>query len=98
MTVITKTALALAFLAIPAVQPAFADEALAGANNLRAAYQAEGVGATDFGANRSTDAVPTVETHTRIGGIAIVSHTDAGLARLLGIGDQSTAASMASNR
>jgi hypothetical protein len=101
MTVTMKTTAALALLAlscISTVPPAFADGTRAGANNLRAAYQAEGRGATDFGANSSTDVLPTVANHAHVGSVDIVSHTDAGLARLLGIGHQGTTASVASSR
>jgi hypothetical protein len=91
VTTTMKAIAALAFFALGCnviVQPAFADETRAGANNRRAAYQAEGRGSTDFGTNPSTDVLPTVTNRAQLGGINIVTQTDAGLARLLGFSGQ----------
>jgi hypothetical protein len=93
MTTTIKAIVALAFFALGCnviVRPAFADETRAGANNRRAAYQAEGRGSTDFGNNPSTDVLPTVTNRVQLGSVNIVTQTDAGLARLLGFGGQAT--------
>jgi hypothetical protein len=87
---------ALALLALgwvgAAATPAFAEsDAVHGAADKAAAYQAEGLGATTDGLGPSTDLVPAVTTDAHLGGTTLVTQTDAGLASLTGTGNQGAA-------
>jgi hypothetical protein len=86
-----KAPAALALLALgwigAATTPAFAEgDAVHGAADKAAAYQAEGLGTTTDGFGPSTDLVPTVTTDADLGGTDLVTQTDAGLASLTGLG------------
>jgi hypothetical protein len=93
----SKATAALALLALSwigaAATPAFAGgDAVHGAADKAAAYQAEGLGTTTDGLGPSTDLVPAVTTDAHFGGADLVTQTDAGLASLTGLGDQGTGA------
>lgn len=90
-----KATAALTLLALgrigAAASPAAADNHVITADKA-AAYQAEGLGTSTDRLSPSADVVPTVPSTARVGGIEIVSHTDAGLASLVGQGGPAVAA------